>query len=493
MKSKIAVTSSDLYHFSTCPNWVWYDYYGDPSEKRSDSDFSRRNFEAGKLHERRYVLSLDVIEVKDNNFDNAVHSTLACMKNGVPLIYQGWIQAEINGVIYHGRPDLLEKRSGSSVFGDWIYVPIDIKSSAKIKPIHKQQLAFYCIILEQVQGVFPSTPAIVNIDFQSLEVVSDEDDLKETRKIINEVIEIKGGKKPPLYITSSIRDKSPWYAACLNEAKKHNDICLIYGLQNRTIQALRSYGINTIQAMAAQDINALPKIPYASTNILNRAKKQAQSLIENRPIHLSEPKVTNQPGLKLYFDVEGEPQLEIEYLFGFWVVGDPDRIFAQFGNIANPELKCEKYFLYFLSEEPFMERIMWEQFLRWLHCLPPEYEIYHYANYEQKTLVALAEKYQGSSDLNKFRERAVDLSEQVKHDAVFPVYFYSLKDIAKSIGFKWRHKKAGGGQSICWYEKWLETKDRSVLQEIINYNEDDVRATEHLHLWFLNTTSLKEP
>jgi uncharacterized protein len=61
-----------------------------------------------------------------------------------------------------------------------------------------------------------------------------------------------------------------------------------------------------------------------------------------------------------------------------------------------------------------------------------------------------------------------------------------IKDIAKHLDFKWQHQKAGGAQSIFWYEKWLETNDRSVLQDIINYNEDDVKATEFLHTWLLN-------
>ncbi len=34
-----------------------------------------------------------------------------------------------------------------------------------------------------------------------------------------------------------------------------------------------------------------------------------------------------------------------------------------------------------------------------------------------------------------------------------------------------------------WYEEWLEIGNREVLDDIINYNEDDVRASEHLYLW----------
>ena len=34
-----------------------------------------------------------------------------------------------------------------------------------------------------------------------------------------------------------------------------------------------------------------------------------------------------------------------------------------------------------------------------------------------------------------------------------------------------------------WYDQWLKAGDRAILEDIINYNEDDVRATECLLLW----------
>ena len=65
--------------------------------------------------------------------EKGVEETLSLMKEGKPLIYQGWLEKRIDNIIYRGRPDLLEKRPGISNFGDWIYVPIDIKSSSEIK------------------------------------------------------------------------------------------------------------------------------------------------------------------------------------------------------------------------------------------------------------------------------------------------------------------------------------------------------------------------
>ena len=40
-----------------------------------------------------------------------------------------------------------------------------------------------------------------------------------------------------------------------------------------------------------------------------------------------------------------------------------------------------------------------------------------------------------------------------------------------------------GGASIDYYENWCESGDRKILEEIIIYNEDDVRATAFLKDW----------
>ncbi|MCI0479321.1 ribonuclease H-like domain-containing protein, partial [Candidatus Uhrbacteria bacterium] len=51
------------------------------------------------------------------------------------------------------------------------------------------------------------------------------------------------------------------------------------------------------------------------------------------------------------------------------------------------------------------------------------------------------------------------------------------------LGFSWRGDVKGGGQSVDVFERYLETGDRSLLEDIILYNEDDVRATAHLTDW----------
>ena len=131
---------------------------------------------------------------------------------------------------------------------------------------------------------------------------------------------------------------------------------------------------------------------------------------------------------------------------------------------------------------------MWKVFLEWTAVLPDEYSVYHYANYEKTHLKKLSDQYGGSEALERFQNNLIDLQKIVEESAIFPLYFYSIKDLAKSrfINFKWRHQKAGGGQSVFWYDQWLATGHRALLEDIVNYNEDDVRATAALSEYLQN-------
>jgi predicted RecB family nuclease len=167
---------------------------------------------------------------------------------------------------------------------------------------------------------------------------------------------------------------------CLKEAVEKDDISLIYKMRKNSARALREAGICTVEQMAGQDVDALPAIPGASKDSLCRARIQALSLLEKRPIFIGAVEPVPWTGLNLYFDIEGDPWLDAEYLFGFWVVGDPAGRFAAIGNARFSQQDSEKYFLYFLAESPDKEEKMWQDFLAWLALLPDEYRVYHYAN-----------------------------------------------------------------------------------------------------------------
>jgi len=82
--------------------------------------------------------------------------------------------------------------------------------------------------------------------------------------------------------------------------------------------------------------------------------------------------------------------------------------------------------------------------------------------------------------------RFVDVYEQLTQSVALPVESYALKAIARWLGFEWREKEASGAKCIYWYDQWLETGDRTLLEIIQSYNEDDCRATRRVKDWLVN-------
>lgn len=481
------LTPTHFFQYETHPLWIWYDLFGDQSKKEEMSEFALKLMDEGVIHEKTYINGLDYTEVKAEKIEEACCETLNLIKRGVPLIYQGCIQIERDGVLYRGRPDLLVKLKGVSHFGNWHYAPIEIKSSSEIKLLHKHQLNFYSLILEELQGLLPQEMGIINRHQTRLQYLASNEDYEKTKMLSEEILAVMRGIKPPSTITSKSKN-SPWFKLALREAEDSRDVSLVYKLDNRSLKNLRGMGIKTLDDLVCAKIDRLPKIPYASTDRLQRAQLQAKALIQDTIIPLETSPELPSYRLKLYFDIEGNPLLDIDYLFGIWVSGDPDRLYTPKNNFRFYKGE-EGYFVYFLAEHPNEEESMWKAFLEWIAVLPDEYSVYHYANYEKTHLSKLSDQYGGSEALEIFKSNLIDLQNVVEQSAIFPLYFYSIKDLAKSrfINFKWRHQKAGGGQSVFWYDQWLATGDKSIMNDIINYNEDDVRATEALLQWLKAT------
>ena len=58
----------------------------------------------------------------------------------------------------------------------------------------------------------------------------------------------------------------------------------------------------------------------------------------------------------------------------------------------------------------------------------------------------------------------------------WPLYSYSLKEIAQYLGFNWRDKTPSGALSIQWFNEWCQSKNEKILKRILDYNQDDCSA-----------------
>ena len=201
---------------------------------------------------------------------------------------------------------------------------------------------------------------------------------------------------------------------------------------------------------------------------LDRLRLQAKALVGRQVIRFEKPDLP-AAATELFFDIEGDPLLGVEYLFGFLVR-------------ENGAVRYEK----FLAERPEDEGTAWLAMCDFIERYAGA-PIYHYGFYELEVIRRLSARYGISQAAADALDPAgmIDLVRVVQRTTIFPLRFYSLKDIGKFLGFAWRAQDASGANSVLWFQNWLETGDRGILQKIVDYNEDDVRATLFLKDWLV--------
>jgi uncharacterized protein len=447
--------------------------YEDQQKKKMTPPLMQMIYEDGLKHEKNVMQSRKFDELPSNatqDLDEAFLATVELMKKG-RNIYHGVLLDEH----WAGIPDLLEARPMSELgmggarsrFGDHYYVVYDVKSGKELRDEYKFQLVFYSLILERIQGVRPKEAFIINGEGEERSFLID--DFLEYFHLTRETIEkILDGEKPAPFLKSGCK-RTPWYSLCVAEAEGCRDVSLIYRLSQMDQRELYAIGIKTVDEFAKANIETL-RVQLEGWNFdkLIRFHNQAQSLIRNEPLILKNsafPKVKTE----IYFDIESDPTQNIDYLLGIL--------------IKNVEKDGEAEYKYFFANDKSEEEKIWKEFIEFLDGLD-DFVIYHYAFYERLVFDRLYLRYGAPSLIvEKFKNNTIDLHRTVVDSVILPLYFYSLKDVARHIGFNWKAEDAGGAESVVWYNDWKEKGDKSIKQKIIDYNKDDVTATLIIKEW----------
>jgi predicted RecB family nuclease len=484
-----AITASMLYDLVACPHRVTMDLFGDPSERDEVSPFVKLLWERGTDYEKQLIAELGTpfIDLSRYAGQEKLQCTRQAMDRGAPLIYGGRI---IAGDLL-GEPDLLRKEGDDYVAGD-------IKSGAgeeaagnddegKPKKHYAVQLALYTDILQQLGRSTCSHGFIwdihgkeVRYDFMVMYGVRNQrrlwDDyqqcLGEVRGIVSRAV-----KTLPAY-SSGICKNCVWYTACIKSLEATNDLTLIpeLGRSKREAMIGRIGSIRELAGINPANFIAGPKTAFAGIGpgTLKKLHSRANLLTtENGKPYLRSSVVLAVADVELFFDVEVDPMRDLCYLHGFVErrggVPGSERFLAFFADTGTPAAE----------ERAFADA--W----RYIQATQP-CTIYYYSKYERTIYKKLRQKYphvctEAEVEALFDPTRSVDLYFDVVLKATeWPTRDYSLKTIAKHLGFIWRDTHPSGAASIEWFHRWVDTGEPAVRQRILEYNEDDCRATRVL-------------
>jgi uncharacterized protein len=464
------------------------DIFGNPANKDPVSPFVQLLWEKGNAFEHEVIekLKIPFTDLSSLVFEAKEAATKEAMIRGDELIYSGRIRS---GDLL-GEPDLLRRQKHGYIAGD-------IKSGAgeegasdledkKPKIHYAVQLALYTDILGQLGLLAERMPFVWDIHGE--EIIYDLDipqgKIKPTtlwsvyQDFLSKVASISSGEYHTLPAYSSICKLCHWRTACTKKLTETNDLTLIPELGRVKRDTMLAH-IRNINELAEVDINSFIKGnktvfsgigPDTLRKFQSRAKMQVQP---NARPYLTD--IVNLPASEkeIFFDIETDPMQDVCYLHGF--------IEREKGDSGT-----EKYFSFF-ADEPTPEKeeqaftAAWKYIRDSKPCM-----IFYYSKYERTIWRKLQSRYPHVASPEEIEEmfspaHSVDLYfDVVKSKTEWPTRDYSIKTLAYYLGFSWRDSDPSGANSIEWYHRWIESKDKTIKQRILEYNEDDCIATRVL-------------
>jgi predicted RecB family nuclease len=486
----VFITASKLYDYLQCPHRVWRDIYGPRDEKIKETNpFVQLLWDKGVQYEQKVIGQIgEFLDLSKGSLEERFEKTKEAMKAKTPLIYQGVLMVDnIAGI-----PDLLR------LMPDGLYMPIDIKSGmgvegadeendeeGKLKKSYAVQLALYCDALIRLGFKNKKTALIYDIRGNEIEY-NLESPVGKINKMtlwelyedilskVSALLENKTQNKPAM---AGICKLCPWYTSCKKWTEKTDDpTCLFYLGRSKRDTLSQDAGINTVQDILTVNIDDLMKQRKGDKNFLKGiAEKTMEKIITRANIlrNIKKPVAYSKVDFplvdyELFFDIEDDPTQEFVYLHGVYERSPNGERFLDF---TAKEISSTA------------EKQAWSDFWQYIKSLPQNnFSVYYYSHHEKTTYKRMQKVYSdvvSADEVEGFfgNPNVIDLYQIVLKNTDWPVGSYSLKALAQYLGFSWRDKTPSGALSIQWFNDYIKTKDESILNRILLYNEDDCKAT----------------
>ena len=301
---------------------------------------------------------------------------------------------------------------------------------------------------------------------------------------------------PPLVVMPiRIRecDRCVWWQTCLPQLGD-DDLSLRIAkspLDVREIAVLRRLGVSTLTDLASVELESLlpaymPEVAHrpGGEERLRIAAHRAKLMVSGVDLELvsDDPFDVPSADIEIDFDIETSADDHV-YLWGFLVTDtrtDEPPHYVAFSDFSE------------LTESA--ERRLASEALTWLRDLATSSDasvrVFHYSRYEVLRIQRLAEAFPREPFLwaSRFAEEAFFDLFEVMRSHFFGTYGLGLKQVAHAgSGFSWRDDNPGGLNSQSWFADAVhaesETTRAELTQRVLDYNEDDVRATYALRQW----------
>ena len=482
LNGELLFSASDLMRFMGCRHATVLDLArlrGEGPEPCADSEDAALLQKHGDAHEAAHLARLkecgrQVVEIARGDLAENAEATRAALADGAEVVFQG---AFLSGN-WGGWSDFLERVDKPSALGPFSYEVADTKLKRRAHPKHVLQLVLYSDLLAEVQGVAPER-AHVELGDGTRATLRLADYAHYARAARERLEAFVAAPEPTRPVPCADCALCRWGDHCASVWEAEDSLFNVAGITRGQVKKLEAAGITTMASLAAHEggVRGLAQGTLDRLRVqarLQHARKTGAPAFELRAPEpgkgfdlLPEPREGD-----LFYDIEGDPHVPggLEYLHGVWFDG---QFRAFWAHDHDAEARALADLLDF-----FRDRL----------TEYPDARIYHYAPYEITALRRLTAKYGiGEAFLDRLlRERRfVDLFAVVRGGLIASEPNYSIKSMEAFYGLIREGEVKTAGGSVVAYEKWRETGEQAILDEIEDYNRIDCISTEDLRDWLV--------
>jgi predicted RecB family nuclease len=357
---------------------------------------------------------------------------------------------------------ILNKVKTHSALGPYSYEPTIFVGTHSIKKEHKLEIFFVSHVLQHVQNKQPVSGRIINLDEKSHKVK-----LENRSKTLIPFLEplqewaADASPEPPPLILNKHCPICCFHSLCRAKAEQEDNLSLLDGISTpKAINKYEKKGLFTVKQLSYTfKPRKRKKRAKNPPPVTHKPELQALAIREGK-IYLQELPALPRQSVELSLDIEGVPDQSFYYLMGLLVSENETTAYHPFW-----------------ADTPADEAEIWQQFIAQANQYP-DAPIYHYGNFDSRTLTKLAKRY--DTDADSLTNRLVNINKHIFGKVYFPIYSNRLKEIGTFIGAKWSSPQASGLQSLVWRHHWEETHSDEYKELLLTYNEDDCRALKLL-------------
>lgn len=441
----------------------------------------------------------DFVEIPSGGLKACFTATVDAMERGVPLIYQ----AALTAGAWLGYADFLVRVDEACPRWSWSYQPWDAKLARSARPEHLLQIALYGDLLGTVQGRAANHGSLM-LGTGELEAPYKVESfpLDEVRYYVRRAarrLETFAADLPKGLLPEPCGycDKCDWSTACEARWEEADHLCRVADITKRQTRCLTEAGVSTLSKLASYKA---ARIVGLAPEVLSRLKQQARLQKQTTASGFGTYEILQpQPGLgfdklpladanDLFFDFEGDPMYPggLEYLCGvLWQAtrdeeeGEPVP--------GRPDLRFRAFWAHDrVQEKHAFTELMDFLMARLAHS--PGAHLYHYAPYEKTALRRLASMHataETAVDELLRTNRMVDLYRVVRDGVRIGEPGYSIKNLEHFYMPTRTTAVVSGGDSLVIYDRFRETGENSLLNDLRDYNRDDCFSTFLLRDWLI--------